>query len=413
MPRKLKIAYLSEVFPEISQTFVMNEIRSLRELGANIHVLALRKSIAAPSDLHRIYGFADRIAYVQPQLGLAGKLANFGVAALKLAAGRLPTLLSLASRPAGRLYRQDTLIAMAQAVRALPERPDIVHCHFGTTGILGARLKAAGAFKAKLSTTFHGYDLSVFPRTAAPDVYDELFRVGDRHLAISRHWAEQLVTMGAPAARTRIMHMGVDVAAFEFRPRQPAPGEPFRFVAVGRMAEKKGHLQTIRAFAAARRLAPDRPMLLDIVGGGELLGAARELVAELGLAEVVTLRGALPHERVKALLDGAHAFAMHNVTAASGDKEGIPVVLMEAMAAGLPALSTFHSGIPELIEDGVSGLLARENDIDGFAACMVRISADADLRLRLARAARRKVETEFNQDIQARLLMNEFEAMVG
>jgi len=139
-------------------------------------------------------------------------------------------------------------------------------------------------------------------------------------------------------------------------------------------------------------------MNLSIIGDGPLFEKFRDIVEELGLAKIVELHGGIPREEVRARLLAANAFVLPSVTTDAGDIEGIPVAISEAMATGLPVISTYHSGIPEIVEDGVTGLLVAERDVHALAEAMCRIARDRKLAARMGRAAREKVERDLNLD---------------
>ncbi len=173
-------------------------------------------------------------------------------------------------------------------------------------------------------------------------------------------------------------------------------------LAVGRLVEKKAPLHLLRAFQLARIHHPHAR--LDVVGDGPLRDACRAFVAEQGLAQHVTLHGSAGRTLVQDLMQKASVFAQHSVTAANGDMEGTPVSILEAMASGLPVVSTRHSGIADAIEHEISGLLVDEHDIEGMAAALTRCLGDANLRARLGQAARVRVENQFSSEIQNRRL---------
>jgi colanic acid/amylovoran biosynthesis glycosyltransferase len=245
--------------------------------------------------------------------------------------------------------------------------PDVVQCHFGPLGSMAAMLKSKGALSCPISTVFHGYDITKSKDISRWKDYRQLFAMGDGFIGISDLWCRRLLDLGAPVRKIHAVKLGIDTSAFEYRDRTTLNGEPFRISSVGRMTEKKGHEYTIRALAVLKRHAPDFNIRLDVIGSGELLQDMQQLVAREGLTSTVTLHGARSRESVMELLGNSNAFALHSVTAADGDKEGIPVSIMEAMAMGLPILSTIHSGIPELVKAEETGLLAHERDYISIA----------------------------------------------
>ena len=390
----------------------MREIAEMIELGVEVQVLALRKPPGGASDLPEKLGFADRVRYAAPRpSGRPPQVSAMAKAGLGLAAsGRIggAAALMVEGDPCRANTRGD-LLALANALAHLPGAPQIVHCHFGPVGLLGAALKSRGVFDAKLSTTFHGYDLTSYLNWRGLAAYDHLLDCGDLFFSINQLWARKLAELGAPEARIHTLHMGVDCAALPYRPRKWAPGSTLRFASVGRLTEKKGPLETLRAFAQARTAQPETEMRLDLIGDGELMTAARQAVADLGLEQAVTLHGQVQHDAALALLEQAHVFTLHSVTASNGDMEGIPVSLMEAMAKGLPVISTRHSGIPELIEDGVSGFLVDERDVEGMAAAMTKLASAPESWRAITDAARNTVETEFDRRRETEKLLSLFE----
>ena len=163
---------------------------------------------------------------------------------------------------------------------------------------------------------------------------------------------------------------------------------------VARLVEKKGIAYALRALAL---VVPRYPALeYTIIGDGPLRGELETLIEELQLQQHVRIAGWMGQDALVGCLSRMHLFIAPSVTAGNGDVEGVPVALMEAMASGLPVLSTAHSGIPELVEDGVSGLLTREMDIDALAENICRLLAAPASWPAMARAGRARVEQEFD-----------------
>ncbi|MBK8161335.1 MAG: glycosyltransferase [Rhodospirillaceae bacterium] len=166
---------------------------------------------------------------------------------------------------------------------------------------------------------------------------------------------------------------------------------------MGRFVEKKGYSYSLRALALLRARRPDLSFMLNIVGDGPLRSEIEAEVSALDLHDVVHFHGSLAHSDALALLDKAAIFILPSITSKSGDMEGIPVSLMEAMARSVPVISTRHSGIPELVEDGISGLLTPERDVPALAAAVERLIDQQQLRAEYGHAGRRKVVAQFNR----------------
>ncbi|MGO4834875.1 glycosyltransferase, partial [Rhizobiaceae sp. 2RAB30] len=273
---------------------------------------------------------------------------------------------------------------------------DVVVAHFGHNGARVARLKKWGVLKPPVVTIFHGYDVGVPIREAGLARYDDLFGHGALCLTVNDYFRRVLIEAGAQEARVAVHHMGIDIAAIPYRWRS-WQGVPLELITVCRLAEKKGVEFALRALA---RVAADPAIhwRYTIIGDGPLRAELEQLAAELGIAGRVSFLGGLPHSEVKQWLRRAHAFVLPSVTAGNGDIEGIPVALMEAMAAGLAVVSTRHSGIPELIEDGRTGFLAPERDVETLADRLAWIAAHPEACEQIAAAARAKVEADFNAE---------------
>jgi glycosyltransferase involved in cell wall biosynthesis len=189
----------------------------------------------------------------------------------------------------------------------------------------------------------------------------------------------------------RIVHCGIDPAVFAFRPEGR---DPRRILAVGRLDAIKGFRHLVDACALLRDRGVD--FTCDIVGSGPLGGELAARVAQLALEGHVRLGGARKQEEVRAMLAAAGVFALPSVVTPRGDRDGIPVALMEAMACGLPVVSTRVSGIPELVRDGVTGLLADPGDPVQLADCLQRLIERPTHGAQLASRARAAVERDFD-----------------
>ena len=176
--------------------------------------------------------------------------------------------------------------------------------------------------------------------------------------------------------------------------RVRGPDEPTRIVVVGRLVEKKGVSHAIEAVARLRDSG--RAVRLSIVGDGPLRLELESMVEALRVGDRVQFLGSKTREEVAEILAAAHLLLAPSVTAADGDQEGIPNTLKEAMAAGLPVVSTLHSGIPELVEDGRSGFLVPERDSEALADRVGWLVDRPDSWPDMGRAGRSRVEAEYD-----------------
>ncbi|MBP2680519.1 MAG: hypothetical protein H6Q78_382 [Candidatus Krumholzibacteriota bacterium] len=298
--------------------------------------------------------------------------------------------------------RRSTAITVAQFrywKRVLAERRAcLIHAHFGHFGL--DMLPVARSLEIPLLVTFHGFDASrlLRDRRYTKDL-EHLFAYA-HVVTVSRNMAQRLARFGLEKGRSTVHYIGAPVEDFPFIER-PSPaekigkGERLTFLQVSNFVEKKGHSYTVEAFA---KYARERPMdRLVLAGDGPLRGDIEERCVSLGIRDKVDLSGRVNKAQVAQLMRSADVFVHHSVTASDGDMEGLPTVLMEAMAMGLIVVSTRHSGIPELVDDGVDGFLVDEKDVDGYAD---RLRALSGVGESMGRRARRKIEERFNMSAQ-------------
>ena len=392
----MRIAFVVTEFPALSETFVLNQITGLMDQGHEIDIHADRpRRIAAHPD-YFTYKLASRVYY---RIWIPKNTSKRILKALWLFATNAHKNMgaTLRSMTPTRIGSGDALLR--QFYEAVPylgrPRYDAIICHFGENGIRLANLKRLGAVQGRLLTFFHGADITRYVIAHSERVYDELFREGALFLPISERWKHRLIELGCAPAKIRVHHMGIDTARFVFQPRQEGADSHLRLVSVARLVEKKGLRYAIDAVSQLQ-LPTGMKLTYEIIGDGPLHDGLTRQVAELGLQDRVKLSGWQDQAYVVAALAASHVLLAPSVTAKDGDQEGIPVSLMEAMAAGLPVVSTFHSGIPELIEDGVSGLLVNEADPAALASAIERLLADPALRLSIALGARALVESRWN-----------------
>jgi colanic acid/amylovoran biosynthesis glycosyltransferase len=374
--RGVRVALLATRFPEPSQTFVFDQIDGLIDHGHSVQIYA---NLRTPD-------------------GLAHENGQRFLPLTRFSGGKLVENLLTSSGRTGKLARRWHARAVERQCRAALRNSDLVLCNFGPVGLQVARAaRALEGRHAPIWTIFHGYDMSSYLLKHGERVYDELFVRGDRFLAISDHWAERLTQLGCPPERIRVLHMGVDCDAIPFvSPRHPGRVE-LRILFVGRLVEKKGAEFVIRALAWLKQSHPRLEWSLTIAGDGPLSAELEALAQNLGLNDRVNFLGLVSSGQVRGELSQADVFLLPSVVSADGDKEGIPVSLMEAMAAGVPVVSTVHSGIPELIEHNVSGLLAPERDPVELGEHIATLLVDDARRAQLAGEARKVVEQRFNQ----------------
>jgi colanic acid/amylovoran biosynthesis glycosyltransferase len=289
-------------------------------------------------------------------------------------------------------------------------RPALIHAHFGTDGLLA--LSLARALGVPLITSLRGYDVTRSDGALLGSGRLSWMRYalgkkrlqcnGALFLAVSDGLRERAIARGYPEARTRTHYNGVDLD--RFRP-DGAPREPGLILHVGRLVEKKGTKVLIDAMT---QLAGAN---LAIIGDGPLRPALERQAQKLG--ERVRFLGALPADEVTQWMRHASVLAAPSVTAADGDAEGLPNVVVEAAASGLPVVGTNHSGIPEAIEEGVTGFLVSESDAGALAARLADLLGSESLRIEMGIAARRLAERKFSRQMLTERLESVYDEVAG
>lgn len=274
-------------------------------------------------------------------------------------------------------------------VRAFLQRHGVtaVLAEYGPNGALLRRACARAG--VPLYVHFHGFDATKLARKAHwRRHYRRLFRDATGIIVPSEFLAGRLADMGCDRLKLHISPCGIELPEqVEWRER------PKVFLAVGRLVEKKSPLSTLRAFANVAE--QDDGVVLEFAGDGPLMDDCRSEADRLRITERVRFHGAVPHETVVALMRNALVFVQHSVEASDGDCEGLPVAILEAMGHELPVVSTQHSGIPEAVADGETGLLVEEHDVEGMAAAMLALLDDLERAEAMGRAGRARVEAHF------------------
>ena len=398
-PDKLKLAFVTGIFPRMSETFVLSQIEHAVKHGFEVSIFAseaekgteVHPAVVEHNLLQHTHYYGRLGSWVEPSLfrRYVGALGSFlrskGKASLLRSIN--PLRFGLGALSLRRWY-----LASAFADLGLHEF-DVIHCQFGPYGVFCAQLKQLGIIRGRLLTSFHGYDMSQHLQKVGNHYYDNLFQVGDQFLPISDHWRSKLIKLGCPAEKITVHRMGINTHTYAFRGGQSDYIERVQIMSIGRLVEKKGIEFAIRAVAKARERCPVK---YYVVGDGPLREELGALVDSLDLNQHVTFLGWQSQEQIRALMRRSNLLVAPSVTARDGDQEGIPMVLMEAMASGLPVVSTYHSGIPELVRDGHSGRLVPERDVEGLSEAIVELALDRHLRECMAAEGRKQVEEQFN-----------------
>lgn len=386
-----KIAYLMSRFPKISETFILYEILELQRLGMQVEIFPLLREKAPVMHAEArtlVEGAHYSSILTKEVLQAQGYWLRRQPAAYLHA--WVQAIRGNASSPKA-LSRALVVVPQAAlfAQRMVELGVSHVHAHWATHPALAAYV--VGLLTGlPYSFTAHADDIYV-----ERSMLDEKIRHAHFVVTISEYNKRFLSELYGEAIANKIVvvHCGVDSSVFV--PRTHASSNSlFTIVCVARLEQKKGHTYLVEACAQLKAQGLSFRCLL--VGDGEERSQIEGQIKRLGLEDSVILLGQQPRSRVTELLAEADAVVLPSVTTAKGRQEGIPVALMEALAAELPVVASAISGIPELVEDGQTGLLVPERDPTALAAALARLQNDRDLGRRLGAAGRLKVQREFD-----------------
>lgn len=411
---KKRIAFIVDNFPVLSQTFILNQITGLIAYGYDVDIYANPSQEMTIHDDVNKYNLLSRTSYFpQPSQHHPVTLCK-SLHLLLQGICKSPHVLNQLYRNISALKTNGLPIwflpyLASPFFHAFPQNYDIIHCHFGPNGIKGLALKRMGLITGKLITSFHGYDITKYISKYGATVYHQLFAQGDLFLPISKHWQNQLIELGCKQDKIRVHRMGVNCEKFTFTPRQYHHSQPIQILTIARLVEKKGVEYGIRAVA---QLASTHPNICyKIIGDGCLNESLQVLIQRLNIVDKIELLGWKEQSEIREILNQSQILIAPSITSRDGDQEGIPVVLMEAMAMGIPVISTLHSGIPELVKDGVTGFLVPEKDVEALSQKIKYLIENPQVWEKIGHAGRKFIEENHNQILLNRELVDIYEKL--
>jgi glycosyltransferase involved in cell wall biosynthesis len=285
------------------------------------------------------------------------------------------------------------------------EKVDIILAEYGPTA--ADSLPVIKHLKIPLIVHFHGYDASqkdIIEQYGKK--YKEVFDYAFKVIVVSKKMYKDVANLGCPERKLVLNSYGPDDSFFKIK----AGFNNQQFVSVGRFVEKKAPLHTINAFKKVNKEFPNAKLVM--AGDGNLLETSKSTVEKLGLQNNITFPGILNRKQVQQLFTDSVAFVQHSVVAENGDSEGTPVAILEAQAAGLPVISTYHAGIPDVVINNETGLLVEENDVEGMGNNMIRILHEENLAEQLGNAGRERVKESFTMYRHLQILEKEIESSI-
>lgn len=398
--RPAKTGYVLKRYPRFSETFIVNEILAHEASGREMEIFALR----SVEETH----FQDIIAWVRAPVTRIRDRYRGADDLWQAVSGlwseipeswaKLPEFQDASGR--------DVVQAIELAIACRRRGVEHLHAHFGTVASTVARI-AAKLAGMSWSMTLHAKD--IYYQYEENQNLAQKMGDADAVITVSDFNRDYLATVpGAEHVGVHRLYNGIDLENFTWA---ESPSAATEILAVGRLIEKKGfHLliEAVRMLVASGR----SDLRCRIVGEGEDRPDLAAQIEASGLAGHVELVGPLPQADVKAAMREAALLACPCIVGEDGNRDGMPTVLLEAMALGCPCVATPVTGIPELVDDGISGLIVPESEADGLASAMARLLDDPALRRRLSAGARRRMERDFDLSVNVPKLGAMFDAMV-
>jgi colanic acid/amylovoran biosynthesis glycosyltransferase len=393
----MRIAFIVYQFPCLSETFILRQITGLLDRGHDVNIFAsspppdgLMHDDVSKYDLLNRTSYFSAVPAHHKVFRLVERFVLFG---RQLGRNPVPVLNSVNPVKFGK--EAIMLRALYQIAPFLDKPPyDIVHCQFGPLGYTGLLLRDAAVFQGNVVTSFRGSDISSYISLRGRRVYDDLFARGDLFLCVSSFIKDKLVKLGCDERKIIVHKSGVDAGVYDTaRPVAKSDGK-IRIMTVARLVEKKGVEYGIRAIAQVLEKYPH--VEYNIAGDGPLRSRLEPLIEELRVGSHVNLLGWKTQKEVNELLEQADILLAPSITTESGDAEGIPNSIMEAFTKARPVVSTAYVGVPELVQDGESGFLVPERDVDALAKRLEFLIERPELRVLMGKSGRRFVEEHHN-----------------
>lgn len=401
----MRIAFLINEFPTLSETFILSQITGLIDRGHEVDIYC--DLLGDTNTIHaevKQYKLLDR-TYAIPAIpkNFIGRVLKAFYLLISNFLQAPKALFKATNFFKYNYWNYGDPACFLQPIHLVipwldksPYHYDIIFCHYGRNGLKANLLKDIGVVRGKIVVVFHGYDISSYMKIHGKNIYDRLLTEVELLQPISQHWQKKLVSLGCNSEKIQVHRMGIDCNKFQYQIRQVNPSI-FHLVSIARLVEKKGLQYSIQAVA---KLISRHPNLqYQIVGDGLLKEDLQKLIEQLNVSNNIKLLGWKTQQEIFTIMKDADILLAPSVTSQDGNCEGIPMCLMEGMAKGLPVISTYHSGIPELIENGISGYLLPEREINDLACKIEHLIFNPELRLKMGQAGRQKIETDYNIEL--------------
>lgn len=391
----MRIAFLVGGFPTISETFIINQICGLMELGNDVDIFPNKynKREKTHSQVKEFKMLENTYHVNIPANKFIRVMKAMLLFFLNIYKSPIVVMKSLNIFKYGKVA-----LSLKLFYSTIPfidkDDYDIYHAHFGPNGNLAVLLKEIGVIKGKIVTSFLGADLSKYLNKNKKNVYEKLLNEVDLCLPINNVFKQKLIDLGCDEKKIVVHHIGIKPEKYNRIIDEEE--NKFNIITIARLVEKKGVVFGIKAISKLVNKYPN--ISYKIVGDGYLRNDLENLINEMELNSNIEILGYKTQNEIKELFKNYRILLAPSVTSSDGDKEGIPIAIMEAMASGLCVISTTHSGIPELVRDGKDGFLVPERNTDLLAEKIEILINNKEKRMKFSNNARKRVEKKFNSN---------------
>jgi len=387
----MHVAFLLKKYPKSSETFITNQVRALNKAGHDVDVYAQHTTLNSEETLPDA---ANNIVYFD-SITATDKLISILQTQIPTGLSHPDYPLRVARYGTNSVPQVDLWKRRADPLLRRLDEYDAIHAHYGPVG--NAFQFLASMTESPFVTSFYGYDASEL-LDKNPWRYENLFASADVIASLSSDMDKSLKSHGCPADKIVRFPLPVDTGSFQYTPPSGNSVEPIDVLSACRLVEKKGIKYVLRAL---ENLTDEYNIRYRIAGDGPLRDELEQQVHDLNLRDVVTFEGWKDSDEVAKLMAESDIFVQTSVTSTEGDKEGTPTVLLEAQARGMPVVSTYHAGIPEIVDDGKSGLLVPERDSAAIESALRQLASNPSEWQEYGRRGRELVESRHSLEAVA------------
>jgi glycosyltransferase involved in cell wall biosynthesis len=395
----MRVAYILKMYPRFSETFIVNEILAHEAAGLDVEIVSLRSPIDG-----RFHEDHARVRAPVTYISAENAKANGFWEAIHGASHIYPEVWNVLRDNPGVAVRD---LHQALQVASLVHKRGYthLHAHFGSVATTVARLVS---LMTGIPYLFTAHAKDIFHESVDPDDLEAKLSAAEAVITVSEFNLDYLRRNYVATAPLRRVYNGLNLAHF---PYASPLDRPRRIVAVGRLVEKKGFGDLLKACAILSRRRAN--FQCELIGAGPMEEKLRAMVVSLGIEEYVSLLGPRPQGEVVKHVQAGAVFAAPCKIAGDGNRDGLPTVLLEAMALGTPVVATDVTGIPEVLSHGKTGLMISQSDPSGLADMLEQLLDRPQLRVRLAQEARHRIEENFDVRHNSALIRSIYGSMAA